>query len=209
MRNKRGTLLIISGPSGAGKSTVIQEVFKRRKNIYFSVSCTTRPPREGEQDGVNYYYISNEKFEDMVRQGAFLEHAGYVDHYYGTPLKPVEDNLNAGRDVILDIEVQGAEIVRQKMPEALSCFLIPTSFSELERRLRSRESESEADIQRRLARAREEYRQIPRYDYLIVNDFAERAAEDVCAILQAAACRVSQCSEFLEERSDYEAICNE
>ncbi len=198
MRNKRGTLLILSGPSGAGKSTVIQAVMQRRENIYFSISCTTREPRPGEQHGVNYYYISNREFEQMIQEDAFLEYAGYVDHYYGTPRKAIEEHLSAGWDVILDIEVQGADIVRSKVPEAVSCFLIPPSFQELERRLHGRESESEEVIQGRLARAKEEYRQIPEYDYLVINDVAEQAAEEICAILQAAACRVSQRQEYIE-----------
>ncbi|MCD8143755.1 MAG: guanylate kinase [Oscillospiraceae bacterium] len=198
MRNKRGTLLILSGPSGAGKSTVIQAVMQRRENIYFSISCTTREPRPGEQHGVNYYYISNREFEQMIQEDAFLEYAGYVDHYYGTPRKAIEEHLSAGWDVILDIEVQGADIVRSKVPEAVSCFLIPPSFQELERRLHGRESESEEVIRGRLARAKEEYRQIPEYDYLVINDVAEQAAEEICAILQAAACRVSQRQEYIE-----------
>ncbi len=186
----RGTLLILSGPSGAGKSTVIRRVMEERGNIYFSISCTTRKPREGEQEGVNYYYLTNRAFEDMIAQDAFLEYAGYVDHYYGTPRQPIEAHLAAGWDVILDIEVQGAAIVRDKIPEAVSCFLIPPSFAELERRLRNRESESEAVILDRLRRAREEYQQIPHYDHLVINDRVEEAAAQLCAILQAARTRV-------------------
>ena len=197
MRTERGTLLILSGPSGAGKSTVIGAVMRKRGNIYFSVSCTTRAPRSGEEHGVQYYFITNEEFERMIREDAFLEYAGYVDHYYGTPLQKIEDNLNAGRDVILDIEVQGAAIVRKKRPEAVSCFLMPPTFEELERRLRGRESEAEEVIRGRLARAREECRQIPDYDYLIINDTAEEAAEDLCAILRAASCRVLNRGEYV------------
>ncbi len=188
---KRGTLLVLSGPSGAGKSTVIKQVMQKRERVYFSISCTTRAPREGEQEGVNYYYLTNEQFEQMIAEDALLEYAGYVDHYYGTPKAPIEQHLQEGWDVILDIEVQGAGIIRSKMPEAVTCFLIPPSFEELERRLRSRESESEEVILGRLARAKEEYQQISAYDYLVVNDRVECAAEDVCAILRASACRVA------------------
>jgi guanylate kinase len=190
-KNKRGTLLVLSGPSGAGKSTVIHQLMEDRGNIYFSVSYTTRQPREGEQEGVNYHYISNEQFEQMVEADEFLEHAGYVDHYYGTSRRLIESHLEAGEDVILDIEVQGAAIIREKCPDAVLCFLVPPSFEELSRRLRGRQSESEAVIQDRLARAKEEYKMIEHYDYLVVNDTPQNAAEELAAIMTAAACRVS------------------
>ncbi len=189
---KKGTLLVLSGPSGAGKSTVIKLLMEQRGNIYFSVSFTTRKPREGEQEGVNYHYVSNEAFERMVQADEFLEHAGYVDHYYGTSRKLIESHLNAGEDVILDIEVQGAAIIREKRPDAVLCFLIPPSFEELSRRLHSRQSESEAVIQDRLNRAREEYKQIRNYDYLVVNDQPQNAVDELSAIMAAAACRVSR-----------------
>lgn len=189
---RKGSLIVLSGPSGAGKSTVISQVMEKRKNIYFSVSFTTRKPRAGEQDGVNYYYIDNEEFEQMIQRGEFLEYAGYVDHYYGTSLKLIEEHRNAGEDVLLDIEVQGAAIVREKCPDAQLVFIVPPSFGELERRLRSRQTESEAVIQDRLNRAKEECRQIERYDYLVVNDQVEQAARELDAILESAACRVAQ-----------------
>jgi guanylate kinase len=190
-KNKRGTLLVLSGPSGAGKSTVIHQLMEERGNVYFSVSYTTRKPREGEQEGVNYHYISNEQFEQMVEADEFLEHAGYVDHYYGTGRSLIESHLEAGEDVILDIEVQGAAIIREKCPDAVLCFLIPPSFEELARRLYGRHSESEAVIQGRLERAKEEYKSIGNYDYLVVNDTPQNAVEELTAILNAAACRVS------------------
>ena len=195
---KRGTLLVVSGPSGAGKSTVIKLLMAQRGNIYFSVSFTTRQPREGEQEGVNYHYVSNETFERMVAADEFLEHAGYVDHYYGTSRKLIESHLNAGEDVILDIEVQGASIIREKCPEAVLCFLIPPSFEELSKRLHGRQSESEEVIQGRLNRAREEYREINKYDYLVINDEPQNAVDELAAILKAAACRVSRRLEYLE-----------
>lgn len=195
---KRGTLLVVSGPSGAGKSTVIKLLMEQRGNIYFSVSFTTRQPRAGEQEGVNYHYVSNEEFERMVEADEFLEHAGYVDHYYGTSRKLIEEHLNAGEDVILDIEVQGAAIIREKCPEAVLCFLIPPSFEELSNRLHGRQSESEEVIQGRLNRAREEYKQIANYDYLVVNDEPQNAADELAAILSAAACRVSRRLNYLE-----------
>lgn len=196
---KRGTLLVVSGPSGVGKSTVIKLLMQQRGNIYFSVSFTTRKPREGEQEGVNYHYVSNEEFERMVQEDEFLEYAGYVDHYYGTSRKLIEQHLNAGRDVILDIEVQGAAIVRKKCPNAVLCFLIPPSFEELSSRLHCRQSEGETVIQDRLNRAREEYKQIKNYDYLIINDQPQNAVDELSAIMDAAVCRVSQRLHDFEE----------
>ncbi len=195
---KKGTLLVLSGPSGAGKSTVIRLLMEQRGDLYFSVSFTTRKPREGEREGVNYHYVSNEEFERMIRRDEFLEYAGYVDHYYGTSRRLIDRHLNAGEDVILDIEVQGAAIVREKRPDAVLCFLIPPSFEELSRRLHGRQSESEAVIQDRLNRAREEYKQIKDYDYLVVNDQPQNAADELGAILDAASCRVSQRLDYLE-----------
>jgi guanylate kinase len=197
-KDKRGTLLVLSGPSGAGKSTVIHALMERRGNLYFSVSYTTRQPREGEQEGVNYHYISNETFEHMVENDEFLEHAGYVDHYYGTGKRLIEDHLSAGEDVILDIEVQGAAIIREKCPDAVLCFLTPPSFEELARRLRGRQSESEEVVLGRLARAKEEYQLIKNYDYLVVNDQPENAVAELAAILDAASCRVSQRLNYIE-----------
>jgi guanylate kinase len=196
---KRGALIVLSGPSGAGKSTVIGEVMRRRGNVYFSVSFTTRAPREGEQEGVNYHYVDNATFEDMIAKGEFLEYAGYVDHYYGTSLKLIESHRDAGEDVILDIEVQGAAIVRNKCPDAVLMFLAPPTFTELSRRLHARQSESEEVIQGRLTRAKEEYQKIPDYDYLVINDTVDKAADEVCAIMDAAACRVSQRLDLLKE----------
>ena len=193
---KRGTLLVVSGPSGAGKSTVISKVLQQRGNIYFSVSFTTRAPREGEVDGVNYNYITDEEFEGMIARDEFLEYAGYVGKYYGTSKKVIEEHLNRGEDVLLDIEVQGAGIVREKCPDAMLSFLIPPTFQELERRLRARGTETEEVIQSRLARAREEYRLIPTYDYLVINDIAENAAQEICTLLDAGHIRVSRRLEY-------------
>jgi guanylate kinase len=135
--NKKGKLYIISAPSGTGKSTVIRELLKKKDNAFFSVSATTREPREGEVNGVNYWFLTRPEFERMVEEGAFLEHAQYVGNYYGTPLQPILDNMAAGNDAILDIEVQGFRQIKQKMPEAVSIFIVPPSMEELEHRLRA------------------------------------------------------------------------
>ena len=188
-KKERGQLIVLSEPSGVGKSTVIAELLGQRKDIYFSVSFTTRAPRVGEADGVNYNFVDRAEFERMIAAGELLEHAEYVGNYYGTSMRVIEEKLAAGVDVLLDIEVQGAAKVRARCPEAALIFIIPPSFEELERRLRGRNTDSEEVIAGRLQKAREEYRQIPSYDYLVVNDSVSEAAGEIISILTAEACR--------------------
>ena len=188
-KKERGQLIVLSGPSGVGKSTVIAELLGQRKDIYFSVSFTTRAPRVGEADGVNYNFVDRAEFERMIAAGELLEHAEYVGNYYGTSMRVIEEKLAAGVDVLLDIEVQGAAKVRARCPEAALIFIIPPSFEELERRHRGRNTDSEEVITGRLQKAREEYRQIPSYDYLVVNDSVSEAAGEIISILTAEACR--------------------
>lgn len=188
-KKTRGQLIVLSGPSGVGKSTVIAELLGERKDIYFSVSFTTRSPRVGEADGVNYNFVSHEEFERMIAADELLEYAQYVGNYYGTSLKIIQDKLAAGIDVLLDIEVQGAAKVRSKCPEAVLIFIIPPSFEELSRRLHGRATDNEDVIAGRLQKAREEYQQIPNYDYLVVNDKVSTAAEEIISILTAEDCR--------------------
>lgn len=192
MSKNRGNLIVISGASGVGKSSVIAEVLKRRDAIYFSVSWTTRPPRAGEVDGVSYHFTDGEGFEKRIAEGDFLEYAQYVGNFYGTSRSLVEEKLEAGQDVLLDIEVQGAEQVKVNCPEAILLFVIPPSFEELEKRLRLRGTDDEEKILGRLTRAREEMREIQRYDYIIVNDTIEVAAEEVLSILTAERCRMKK-----------------
>lgn len=187
---QRGKLIVISGPSGVGKSTVIRELLSERSDIYFSVSFTTRAPRVGEANGVNYNFVSKEEFEAMIARDEFLEYAQYVDNYYGTSLKVIEDKLSAGTDVLLDIEVQGAAKVRKKCPDAVFIFIIPPSFEELSRRIHGRHTDDESVIEGRLRQAREECKEIPNYDYLVVNDKVPHAANQIIAILTAEGCRV-------------------
>ncbi len=189
LKNRRGELIVLSGPSGVGKSTVIAELLSVRPDIHFSVSFTTRAPRTGEQDGVNYNFVSRREFERMIRDGELLEYAEYVGNYYGTSLKVIREQLDRGVDVLLDIEVQGAAHVKEKCPEAVLIFLIPPSIEELSRRLRGRNTDGEDVIALRLEKAREECRECPRYDYLVVNDTVVSAARQIQSILEAEGCR--------------------
>ena len=197
-KKQRGHLIVLSGPSGTGKSTVIRELLSERSDIYFSVSFTTRQPRVGEANGVNYYFVSKEEFEAMIGRGEFLEYAQYVENYYGTSMKLIEEKLAAGIDVLLDIEVQGAAKVREKCPDAVFIFIIPPSFEELSRRLHGRQTDSEEVIEGRLRQAREECKEIPRYDYLVVNDKVPQAAGEIIAILTAEECKVKNRRYLLE-----------
>ena len=198
MNKQTGQLIVLSGPSGAGKSTVISRLFQLRDNIHFSVSYTTRAPRAGEQDGVNYNFVSRQEFERMIADNELLEYAEYVGNYYGTSLKVIQDKLAAGIDVLLDIEVQGAAEVRKLCPEALFIFIMPPSFEELSRRLHSRGTDSEEVIAGRLEKAKEEFKEIPNYDYLVVNDKVEQAAREMESILIAADCRVANRKNIVE-----------
>ncbi len=188
-KKTKGQLIVLSGPSGVGKSTVISELLSERENIHFSVSYTTRPPRVGEADGVNYNFVTKEQFEGMIARNELLEYAQYVGNYYGTSLKVILDHLAAGTDVLLDIEVQGAAKVREKCPDAVFIFIIPPSFEELSRRLHGRNTDGEEVIAGRLQKAREEYRQIPYYDYLVVNDKVSSAVAEIISILTATDCK--------------------
>ena len=190
MKKEKGQLIVLSGPSGVGKSTVIAELLSQRNDIYFSVSYTTREPRVGEQDGVNYNFVDRAEFGRMIAAGELLEYAEYVDNYYGTSLKAIQERLDAGVDVLLDIEVQGAAKVRARCPGALLIFIIPPSFEELSRRLHRRNTDSEDVIAKRLEKAKEELREIPNYDYLVINDKVSGAVAEIEAILTAAECKV-------------------
>ncbi|MCI8868986.1 MAG: guanylate kinase [Lawsonibacter sp.] len=197
-KKQRGQLIVLSGPSGVGKSTVIAELLGQRRDIYFSVSYTTRTPRVGEQDGVNYHFITRQEFERMIDGDELLEYAQYVGNYYGTSLKVIQDKLAAGIDVLLDIEVQGAAKVRRRVPEAVFLFIIPPSFEELSRRLHGRNTDGEEVISGRLEKARTEFKEIPNYDYLVINDKVSHAVEEIEAILTACACRVENRENFVK-----------
>ena len=160
----KGMTFIIAGPSGVGKGSVIKKVFESGRKLYFSVSATTRAPRPGERDGVDYHFISYEQFQSWIAEGAFLEHAEFVGNCYGTPKRYVDEAMDRGEDVILDIEVQGAEQIHRLRPEAVRIFLAPPSWAELRRRLTGRGTESEEKVEKRLQRSREEFQVAREYD---------------------------------------------
>ena len=178
----KGKLVVISGASGVGKGTVLAEMMKRRKDLYFSVSATTRPPRPSEIDGFHYYFVTKEKFMEMIAQGQFLEYDAHADNYYGTPRQQAEEKRNRGH-VLLDIEPNGAKQVKEAAPEAILIFIMPPSMEELERRLRGRGDTSEEQITMRMARATWEMEQRHWYDHVVVNDDAVRCAEEILNII--------------------------
>ena len=186
---KKGRLIVISGPSGAGKSTVVFKAVENRNDVCFSTSVTTRKPRAGEVDGREYFFVEPDRFKEMVENGELLEHAEYVANSYGTPRAYVEQQMEAGFNVLLDIEVQGARQVHEKMPEAVMVFIAPPSMEELKRRLEGRGTDTARAIEARLIRARQEYQEADFYDYLLVNDDADEAAKELDAIITAEDCR--------------------
>ena len=183
MRNK-GLLLVVSAPAGCGKGTILGEILKD-EGFYYSISATTRAPREGEQDGVNYHFITKEEFEQRIARGGMLEYAQYCGNYYGTPKKEVEQMREAGRDVILEIEVEGAMKVRSLCPDAVFLFIAPPSVEELRRRLNKRGTEAAEVIEERVAQASRELSYADRYDYIIVNGELEKAIDDFRTIVRA------------------------
>ncbi|MCA1726570.1 MAG: guanylate kinase [Actinobacteria bacterium] len=177
-------MFVISGPSGVGKGTVVRRLLERDPSLFFSVSAKTRAPRPGEVDGRDYWFISEEEFDRLIAEDAFLEWAGMFGHRSGTLIEPVERTLDAGTDVILEIDVQGARLIRERVPDAYLIFLAPPSADELVRRLRRRASEGEREVRHRLAVAEEEMRRAPGFDRIVVNDDVERATDEVASIIE-------------------------
>jgi guanylate kinase len=187
---RRGTLIVIAGPSGVGKGSVVQRLLARDpEGLSLSVSVTTRSPRPGEVDGVDYHFVPDDTFDAMIDAGELLEWAEIVGHRSGTPARFVEEQRSSGRDVVLEIDVKGAQQVRDRSPDALLIFLLPPSFDELERRLRGRGTEDEARIERRLAAARWELQQEGWFDHRVVNDDLDRATGEVAAIIETSRTR--------------------
>lgn len=182
---KKGLLIVVSGASGTGKGTVCKELLARERGVVFSVSATSRTPREGEQDGREYYFRTRTEFEAMIAEGAFLEYADVYGNYYGTPLAPIEARRSAGEDILLEIDTQGALNVMERCPDGTFIFLLPPSLEELRRRITGRGTESEESLARRLAAARDEIRLGRRYRYAVLNDTVENAAARIQTILAA------------------------
>lgn len=186
MEKKKGILLVISGFSGAGKGTIVKELLKHYDNYALSVSMTTRKPREGERDGVEYFFVDREKFEKTIAENGLIEYATYCDNYYGTPKDFVESKLEAGMDVILEIEIQGALQIKEKFPESLLLFITPPSAEELRNRLEKRGTETKEVIAKRLSRACEESEGMDAYDYIVINDDLETCVKELHAMIEAA-----------------------
>ncbi|GAB5052352.1 guanylate kinase [Pediococcus ethanolidurans] len=197
---KRGMLIVLSGPSGVGKGTVRKAIFDQGGNDFqYSISMTTRKPREGEVDGVDYYFVSKEEFEHNIETGQMLEYAKYVDNYYGTPLKYVNETLDRGKDVFLEIEVNGALQVRKKSPDGVFVFLTPPDLMELKQRIINRGTEDMATINKRMAKAVEEIRMMQDYDFAVVNDKVENAVESIKTIIKSERFRVARVFPEYEE----------
>ena len=195
---KKGKLIVISGPSGVGKSTAIHGLMDRCPGMFFSVSATTRKARPEDREGVTYRFITKEEFQRMITENAFYEYAEYSGNFYGTPKAPVEERLEQGIDVILDIEPQGALALKQLCPEAVLVFLVAKDFSVIEQRLRGRGDTDEESIQKRLKQARWEYTQAPKYDYIVVSDTTERTVEEIYCILTASKLRAADNTDLLK-----------
>ncbi len=199
---KQGLLIVLSGPSGSGKNTVCDEVKKNNSNIWESISMTSRKPRKGEEDGKAYYFVSENEFEKNIEDDKMLEWAKFAGNYYGTPKESVQKHLDKGEDVILVIEIQGALQIKKKLPQALFIFLLPPSMRELKRRLTDRHTESEEKILERFETAYKEINEISKYNYVIINDKVEEAAQKLDAIIKAERCRVDRIEEVFLDTSE-------
>lgn len=197
--NQRGILVVVSGFSGAGKGTLMKELLKRYDNYALSISATTRSPREGELDGREYFFVDKDRFQQMIAEGELIEYAQYVNHYYGTPRDYVERQMASGKDVILEIEIQGAMKIKEQFPESLLLFVTPPSAEELQKRLVGRGTETADVIAQRLSRAYEESEGMDAYDYIVVNDDLDVCAAEVQKFVEAAKNEPSRRREFIKE----------
>ena len=190
--NNKGLFLVVSGPSGAGKDTICQKLIKENSNIWMSVSMTTRKPRPLEKDGVDYFFVSSEEFENKINDNTFLEYASYNDNYYGTPKDKVEEKLNEGKDVILVIDINGAINIKKIIPSALFIFIMPPDMETLKNRLIGRKTESKDKVVQRFITAYNEVNNYKKYNYVVVNDKVEDAVNKVKSIIQSEKCRVDR-----------------
>ncbi len=195
----KGGVFIVSGPSGSGKDTILTELFKEKPEIGFSISSITRGMRDGEKQGEKYNFISRTEFEEMIVEDALLEYNVYVDNYYGTPKAPVIEAVESGKDFIIEVDVNGAEQIRQKMPEAVSIFIMPPSFEELERRLSGRGTETAEAIAKRMENALGEISRAAEYDYIVVNDNIADAVHDIISIISSERLRLEKQKYIINE----------
>lgn len=193
---EKGNLVVISGPSGAGKGTVINKLLEMNENLYLSISETSRSIRGQEQDGVEYYFVTKEEFRKRIQDNKYLEYAIYNSNYYGTPKDRINEMLNKGIDVILEIEIQGAVKVKELIPDALFIFIMPTSLKELKKRIIGRKTETQEKVVERFKRAYQEINEASKYNYVVVNDEVEKAAMKVNSIIHAEKCRVDRIEEI-------------
>ncbi len=196
---RKGILIVVSGFSGAGKGTLMKKLVRDYDNYALSISMTTRLPREGEQDGREYYFVTKEQFETAISQDKLVEYANYLDNYYGTPVEYVEKQLLEGKDVVLEIEIQGALEVKSKFPSALLLFVMPPSITELKKRLEQRGTESRENIEKRLSRAREEAAGIESYEYIVINDDLDQCVCQLHSIITAAHAAPSRNRDFIKK----------
>ena len=203
-QKKTGQLIVISAPSGAGKDTVVKELMKKNPDSFWvSVSATSRAPRDGEQEGIDYYYITKEEFEKRIEEDYFIEYTNYAGNYYGTPKKYIKEKLDKGIDVILIIEIEGASNIKKIVPEALMIFIMPPSLKELVKRLKKRGTETDEKIIKRFHTAYKEINEVTKYNYVVVNDILEEAVEKVESIIKAEKCRVDRIEEvFLDTKEE-------
>ena len=199
MTDKKGLLIVVSGPSGTGKGTICKAIVEKRDDVFLSVSATTRQSREGEQNGVHYHFLSKAEFEQNIENGQMLEHAVFCGNYYGTPKKAVDQMLEAGKNVILEIEVQGAMKVREKYPEGVYVFVLPPSMAELRRRLTGRGTETDEVVEERLKTALKEFGYIEKYNYILLNDEVDKAVKRLESIIDAEHCRIERNTNIIEE----------
>ena len=197
--NNKGVIAVISGPSGVGKGTICTYLAQKYDDFFLSVSATSRLPRPNEVDGVHYHFKTPEQFKEMIANDEFLEYAGYVDKFYGTPKAPCYEHVEKGINAILEIEVQGGMMVKEKEPDTVMIFIVPPSMEELENRLRGRGTETEEVILQRLARAKEELLQMKNYDYIVANNSVEEAAEQIRNILSSESLKTKNMINMVEK----------
>lgn len=211
--NNTGQIIVISAPSGAGKGTIIKKLLENNsKNRWLSVSATSRKPREGEKEGINYYYITEKEFKKRIKEDYFIEYTNYAGNYYGTPREYIKEKITKGIDVILEIEIEGANNIKKLIPEALFIFIMPPSLKELVRRLKGRGTETNEKIIKRFNAAYKEVNEVTKYNYVVVNDEVDTAVDKIESIIKAERCRVDRIEEvYLDTKEEeiHELLMND